>query len=60
MVVISAIYISCVDRARGLWVKIELMDAHKNNIEYLIELARDRSVHSQNELVTVIKDLFQD
>ena len=60
MVVISAIYLSRVDRTRGLWVKIELMDAHKNNIEYLIELARDRSVHSQNELVTVIKDLFQD
>ena len=60
MVVISAIYISRLDRAIGLCVKIELMDAHKNNIEYLIELARDRSVHSQNELVTVIKDLFQD
>ena len=32
----------------------------KNNIEYLIELARDRSVHSQNELVNVINDLFHD
>ena len=60
MVIISAISLSCVDRAIGLWVKIELMDAHKNNIECLIELARDRSVHSQNELATVIKDLFQD
>lgn len=36
------------------------MGAHKVNVEYLIELARDRSVKSRNELATVIKDLFQD